>query len=90
MLSSQYNNDAATSTTAVTKGGLISESFSLWVKSPKIGANSLSWASSLYVDSALKSDLAPIFGDLSLSDKLSVIKPPLESSLWLWFDPQKR
>ena len=45
-----------------TKGGLISESFSLWIKSPKIGAKSLLCASSLLVDGAQDSDLAPIFG----------------------------
>ena len=57
------------------KGGLISESLSVWLKSPKMDAKSLPWA--LLVDSAQGMDLAPIFGDLSKSEKLSDIKPPL-------------
>jgi hypothetical protein len=36
----------------VLKGGLISESFSLWPKSLKKNPKSLFWASSLFVDSA--------------------------------------
>ena len=60
-----------------TKGGLISESFSFWLKSPKMGAKSRSWASSLFVDSPQGCSLVPIFGDLSQSEKLSEIKPPL-------------
>ena len=61
------------------KGGLISESFSLWLKSLKMGDKSLPWASFLLVDSAQRSDLAPIFEDLSQSEKLFEIKPPLGS-----------
>ena len=34
------------------KGSLTSESFSLWIKSPKKGVKLLPWASSLLVDSA--------------------------------------
>ena len=45
-----------------TKGGLISESFLLWIKSPKIGARSLLWSSSLFVDGGQDSDLALILG----------------------------
>ena len=30
------------------KGGIISESYSFWLKSPKNGAKPLSWSSSLY------------------------------------------
>ena len=45
----------------IAKGGLISESFSIWLKSSKIGAKSLSWAPSIYVDSVQDSDLAPFF-----------------------------
>ena len=42
-----------------------------------MGDKSLPWASALLVDSAQGSDLAPIFEDLSQSEKLSEIKPPL-------------
>ena len=42
-----------------------------------MGDKSLPWASFLLVDSAQRSDLAPIFEDLSQSEKLSEIKPPL-------------
>ena len=42
------------------KGGLISESFSLWLKSPKMGAKSRSWVSSLFVDSPQGCSLALI------------------------------
>ena len=63
------------------KGGIISKSFPLWLKSPKMGAKSLSCTS--FSESVQCSDLAPIFRDLSLSEKLSKIKPPLILS---WFD----
>ena len=43
----------------------------------KRGAKSLPLASSVGVDSAQGIDLAFIFGDLSQSEKLSEIKPPL-------------
>ena len=62
----------------IRKGGVISESFSLWLKSAKLGAKSRPWASSLYADSAQGCGLAPIIGDLSQSEKLSEIKPPLK------------
>ena len=42
------------------KGGLISENFSLWFKSPKKGTN---W--SLKEKNYLGCDLAPFFGDLA-------------------------
>ena len=54
------------------KGGLISERFSIWLKSPQTVPNHSTehllfrW-----------SQLAPIFGDLSQSEQLSEIKPPL-------------
>ena len=54
------------------KDGLISERFSIWLKSPQNVPNHstehllFSW-----------SQLAPIFGDLSQSEQLSEIKPPL-------------
>jgi hypothetical protein len=35
------------------------------------------------VDSAQDRDLAPIFGDLSQSEKLSEIKPPLKTLQWI-------
>ena len=47
------------------------------LKSPKKGAKSLSSASFFQLDSAQDSDLAPFLGDLSPSEKLSEIKPPL-------------
>ena len=68
------------------KGGLFSENFSLWLKSPKQKSNkSLSWAPFPYVDSAQNSDLAPFSGDLSQSEKLSENKPPL-----MWFQVQSK
>ena len=65
-----------------TKGGLISEFFSLWLKSPKKGVKSLPEASSVLVDSAQESDLAPFFEDMSQS-KNSEIKPPLPGKIGL-------
>ena len=53
-----------------TTGGLISESFSPCLKSPKIDAKLLSWALSAKRDDAEDIDLAPIFGDLSQSEKI--------------------
>jgi hypothetical protein len=50
------------------------------VRSPRSNQNKLLKEIGLYVDSALVSDLAPIFGHLSHSEKLSEIKPPLASS----------
>ena len=62
---------------APTKGGVISESFSL-SKSPNKGANSLKF--SLIMHSGQESDLVPLFGGLSQSEKKnSEIKPPLPS-----------
>ena len=43
-----------------------------------MGAKSQPWASSLYVDTAQGCDLASIIVDLSQSEKLSEIKPPLK------------
>ena len=51
------------------KGGLISDSFSLWLKSPNKGAK--------FSPSTQEIDLVPLFGDLIKSYKLSKIKPPL-------------
>ena len=51
--------------------------FTLAFKHPKMGAKSILLASSVGVDSAQGSDLAFIFGDLSQSEKLSEINPPL-------------
>ena len=53
--------------TYLTKGSLISESFSLWLKSPKMGAKSLLWALSIKRENAQGSDLAPIVGNLNES-----------------------
>ena len=59
----------------ILKGGLISESFSLSGSNlQKKGAKSLF----RFIVQAKGSDLAFIFGDLSQSEKLSEIKPPLE------------
>ena len=62
---------------ALAKGGLISESFSLLYKFPKKIAKSLSWALSTYREVAQYSDLASFWGDLSQSEKIIEIKPPL-------------
>ena len=51
------------------KGGLISGSFSFWLKSAKIVAKSQLLRSSLWVDSAQGRGLAQIFRDLSQSGK---------------------
>ena len=61
----------------IIKGGLISESFSLWLKSPKMGTKLQPWGLSTKREDAQDLDLAPIFGDLSQNEKLSDIKPPL-------------
>ena len=58
------------------RGGLISVSFSFWLKSPNNGVKSLSWALCTTKEKVL-SELAPLFGDLSQNEKLSEIKPPL-------------
>ena len=54
------------------KGGLISERFSHWFKSPKMGTKSR--PRSLTVDSAQGCDLAPILGDVSQSENFSEIR----------------
>ena len=54
--------------------GVISETFSLWLKSPKKGAKSLFWALSTKRENAQDSDLEYCFGDLSQFEKLSEIK----------------
>ena len=55
----------------VTKGSLISESILLWLKSPKNGGKTQTWAYFLtwIVLTAKGCDLAPFFGDLSWSKK---------------------
>ena len=45
------------------KGGLISESFLLWLKSPKIGAKSLSWAVSTK-EKMLRRVIWQLFGEI--------------------------
>ena len=58
----------------IVKGGLISESFSIWLKSSKIGAKS----PSIYVDSVQDSDLATFFYIWAkVKILISGIKPPL-------------
>ena len=59
------------------KGSLISERFSFWLKSPKKSAKSLPWALSTRREDAQGRDLALIFGDLNQIEKKSEIKPPL-------------
>ena len=59
--------------------GLISEYFSLWLKSQKKGAKFLYCALSTKRKYAHDSDLAILFGDLSQSEKLFVIKPHLNA-----------
>ena len=44
------------------KGGLISESFSLWLKFPKMDAKTRPRACPIYLHSAQGRDLAPILG----------------------------
>ena len=61
------------------KGCLISESFQLWLKSPKKGTKLVSWAYSLLVDSAQECDLALLFGDLKQCEKLSGMKQPFRN-----------
>ena len=56
------------------KGGFIAESFSFWLKSPKKAPNHSPESSP---KKKMFSNLAPFFGDLSQSEKLSEIKPPL-------------
>ena len=50
-----------------TKGDLISDSFSFWVKSAKKSCQITFLTSPLYVDIAKESGLAPFFGYLSQS-----------------------
>ena len=55
------------------KGGLISESSSIWLKSPKRGAKH-------YHEHYLPkedNEMATFLGNLSLSENCSLIKPPL-------------
>ena len=61
----------------IRKGGVISERFSFWLKSAKLSAKSRPWASSFYANITQGCGLAPIIGDVSQSEKLSEIKPPL-------------
>ena len=55
------------------KGGLISGSFSLWLKSPKMVAKSQPLASFLWVDSAQGGNLAQFFGDLSQKTSFKIL-----------------
>ena len=68
------------------KGGLMSGRF-FYIGSnlnTKLPNYVHSWALSLFMQSSQESDLAALFGDVSQSEKLSEIKPPLESrSLFL-------
>ena len=64
------------------KGGLISESFSFQIKSPKKGAqNYPEHLIFTNLDSA-QEFLAPFGGDLIRNEKLSEIKPPLLWRVW--------
>ena len=65
-----WNYTTFNCTILILKGGLISESFLLWIKSQKIVTKSVTWALSTLID-VLESDLASIFGDLSQREKLS-------------------
>ena len=65
------------------KGGLISESCSLWLESLKMSAKSRPRVSFLLVDCAQSRDLKPTFKDLSRSEKLYEIKPSLVIKLTL-------
>ena len=64
------------------KGDLISEFFSLWLKSSKKGAKSLSWVLSTQREDVYDIELA-LFLDLSQNEKLSEIRPPLVDLLAL-------
>ena len=61
---------------ALTKSGLISESLSLWLKSPKKVPNHS--PEHYPPKKAQESELTPFFGDMSQRDKLSEIKLPLK------------
>ena len=70
-------------------GGLVSESFSMWLKPPKKVPNHYTVVSSTYPDHLLFRWIVLrtviwhlFFGDLSQIEKLSEIKPPLAC---LWF-----
>ena len=66
-------------TNEMPKGGLISESFLLWLKISKKGAKSLSWLSEYYPskEKILRRVIWHLFfWDLSQSEQLSEIKPP--------------
>ena len=64
----------------ITKGGLISEMFSFWLQYLKTGCQITILSGILKRKDAQNSDLnlMHIFGDLSQSEKLSEIKPPLK------------
>ena len=69
------------------KGCLILESFSIWLKSPKIGSKSLPRELSTKRKDDQGSDLALMFGDLSRREKLLELRPPVTvqctaSKLW--------
>ena len=64
----------------LSKGGLISESFSLWLTSPNKAAKSLSWALCTKRESAQECNLATMYWYLSqCKKKLPDINPPLTS-----------
>ena len=56
---------------------MILESFSIWLKSPKIGSKSLPRELSTKRKDDQGRDLALMFGDLSRREKLLVIRPPV-------------
>ena len=60
------------------KGSLISESLSLWMISPKMGAKSVPCALSTLRENAQGRDLASIFRGVGLRVKLSEIMPSLD------------
>ena len=66
----------------ISKSGLMSESFSLWLKSQKKGVKSQPWALSTKREDAQCCELAFLFLDLSQNEKLSEIKLPLSTYLF--------
>ena len=64
-------------TVAHFKGGLFSESFLVWLKSPKIGANHYPKHYPPRTQNAKDCNLAPMFGDFSQIENVSEINPPI-------------